>query len=72
MVSNDTGDLIVIDPTTNQCKGRFNQDVQCDFDYKLEYPTLAKSMANVKILDSPGVKFGDNVNNVDSVTVTKS
>lgn len=24
MVSNDTGDVIVIDPTTNKCKGRFN------------------------------------------------
>ena len=72
MVSNDTGDVIVINPDTNQCKGRFNQDVQCDFDYKLEYPTLSNSMTNTKILDSEAVKFGDNVNNVDGVTITKS
>ena len=29
-------------------------------------------MTNTKILDSSAVKFGDNVNNVDGVTITKS
>ena len=29
-------------------------------------------MTNTKILDSTAVKFGDTVNNVDGVTITKS
>ena len=68
-VSNTAGDMIITDPT-NECLGRFNQSVRCDFDYVNTYPTV--SMNDTKILDSTDVKIEDNVTSTNGLNVVGS
>lgn len=62
--------MIITDPTTNECLGRFNQSVRCDFDYVNTYPTV--SMNDTKILDSTDVKIEDNVTSTNGLNIVGS
>lgn len=68
MVSNTAGDVIVVDPVTNVCTGRFNESVRCDFDYVNDYPNV--KMSDTKILNSSDVKFESTVTSTNGLSVS--